>query len=220
MELFEVPKGILKNTEKIDLWKPMSAEHVTEAESNKGLFKQYNNALGLIARSLAPKYELDSHDFVIRLWLNPKDKGFISEIHRGIVLRIYFGILPTADNFDKHIKSALKQARRIRGSKAIERVDRLMETKNWFSSRFPMVEEVDKFSTFEIEVTVMRKVKILHKPTGLIVEREAIEGKVTYRQLIAQAKIELSENVELVQKLHERSNVKAGSEGSIRLSGE
>lgn len=214
-EIFEVPKEIQLKTEKIDLWKPEEIEDVPEQV--KGLFKQYNTALKLIAKKLSRQYDLDEHDFVIRLWLSKKEPSFKVEIHRGVLVRVYFGVLPTDNDFDSVIRRTLKQVRKIRGSKSLERVDRLTETRDWIASRFPVIKETDKFGYNDLEISYVRKVIVKHKETGLIVEREASEKNATIRQLIAMAKIELAENVDLVKQLQEKKNVEARTENSVPL---
>jgi hypothetical protein len=155
-----------------------------------------NDVLSRIANKLSHEYSpLKPGDFEIEY---VDTQSFLWTATADVRPRIKLGIHPLEKGFEEVLRDALDNVRRVKLTGAIDVLASIRRRDEETRTKFQFKNNEDSLPSAEFEVSIVRKVVVTHKHTGLVSVREAYEGKATWSQLSWLARAELTE---LVKKL-------------------
>lgn len=184
---------VQRRDDSVNLWKP-KVDHPLPADKDDILWSR--KFIKDVASKLCKEYNLKPTDFVIRLHGRTGEE---IKIKSGVIVRCYFSVSPESPNFEEKLREALRMIRNVKRSNAIETWWKLEERKKWVRDLTPNIEmDIPRDDTI---VTIIYKVEIKHKKTGIVVSREGKEGTITFNKLVALAREELVDTVQLMKEL-------------------
>ncbi|KKK90549.1 hypothetical protein LCGC14_2721900 [marine sediment metagenome] len=124
------------------------------------------------------------------------DARLVMMIRGGTHPILTLGIVFSTPDFQEHLKNVITGLKTVRRSTSIELLVRMVGRDRWLSSFIPtgMIPKIEPNCAYEVEL--VRKVRVKHRETGIVAEREAPEGSrgtKTWTELVRNAKIEVTQ---------------------------